>query len=135
VRIGPGYRQDVLNLLRRRVGLDELNGDSDGGDLAAVLDLFVGRRLLTSDAGTVEITHEALLTAWPQLRSWIDESRAELIVARRIIESARIWQDSGRDDGDLLRGGRLTMARDWSADPEQRAGLSAADRSRAKARM
>ncbi|HEX4258803.1 MAG TPA: helix-turn-helix domain-containing protein, partial [Streptosporangiaceae bacterium] len=121
---------------RRRVGLDELNGDregeSDGGgdgdDLAAVLDLFVARRLLTSDEGTVEITHEALLTAWPQLRGWIEESRAELIVARRIIESARIWLDSGRDDGDLLRGGRLTMARDWSADPEQRAGLSAAER-------
>jgi WD40 repeat protein/transcriptional regulator with XRE-family HTH domain len=121
---------------RRRVGLDELNGDhatsegqgSSGGDLAAVLDLFVARRLLTSDEGTVEITHEALLTAWPQLRGWIEESRAELIVARRIIESARIWLDSGRDDGDLLRGGRLTMARDWSADPEQRAGLSAAER-------
>jgi WD40 repeat protein/transcriptional regulator with XRE-family HTH domain len=115
---------------RRRVGLDELNGDSDsdGDDLAAVLDLFVARRLLTSDEGTVEITHEALLTAWPQLRGWIEESRAELIVARRIIESARIWLDSGRDDGDLLRGGRLAMARGWSADPERRAGLSAAER-------
>jgi WD40 repeat protein/transcriptional regulator with XRE-family HTH domain len=120
---------------RRRVRLDELNGDSDRdrdghtpGDLAAVLDLFVARRLLTSDQGTVEITHEALLTAWPQLRDWIGQSRAELIVARRIIESARIWLDSGRDDGDLLRGGRLTMARGWSADPERRAGLSAAER-------
>jgi WD40 repeat protein len=113
---------------RRRVALDELSAPDDNGDLTAVLDLFVERRLLTSDADTVEITHEALLTAWPQLRSWIDESRAELIVARRIIESARIWQDSGRDDGDLLRGGRLTMARDWSADPERRAGLSPAER-------
>jgi WD40 repeat protein/transcriptional regulator with XRE-family HTH domain len=124
---------------RRRVARDELSapdsssnstpGSSPGnGDLAAVLALFVERRLLTSDAGTVEITHEALLTAWPQLRSWIDESRAELIVARRIIESSRIWQDSGGDDGDLLRGGRLTMARDWSADPERRAGLSTAER-------
>ncbi|HEY2520685.1 MAG TPA: helix-turn-helix domain-containing protein [Streptosporangiaceae bacterium] len=148
----PGQRQAARRLFlrlvwvsddgadaRRRVALDELNGGGDAGgdghspgdqpgDLAAVLDLFVARRLLTSDEDTVEITHEALLTAWPQLRDWIDESRAELIVARRIIESARIWLDSGRDDGDLLRGGRLTMARDWSADPGRRPGLSAAER-------
>src|ERR1700759_4986799 len=112
---------------RRRVGRGELNGDHGGGgggggsrdrgDLAAGLDLFVARRLLTSDEDTVEITHEALLTAWPQLRGWIEESRAELIVARRIIESARIWLDSGRGHGDLLRGGRPAMARGWAAGP------------------
>jgi WD40 repeat protein/transcriptional regulator with XRE-family HTH domain len=92
----------------------ELGGTADQ-DLSAVLALFVDHRLITSDERTVEITHEALLTAWPQLRSWIDESRAELIIARRIAESAQIWQESGRDDADLLRGGRLAMARGWAA--------------------
>ncbi len=35
------------------------------GDLTAVLEAFAARRLLTLTADTVEITHEALLTAWP----------------------------------------------------------------------
>src|SRR6201999_1635373 len=101
---------------RRRVSLAEL-GEAEDDDLSAVLALFVDRRLITSDADTAEITHEALLTAWPALRSWIDEGRAELAIARRITESAQLWQDSGRDDADLMRGGRLAMARGWAAGP------------------
>jgi WD40 repeat protein/transcriptional regulator with XRE-family HTH domain len=101
---------------RRRVSLAEL-GEAEDDDLSAVLALFVDRRLITSDADTAEITHEALLTAWPALRSWIDEGRAELAIARRITEAAQLWQDSGRDDADLMRGGRLAMARGWAAGP------------------
>jgi WD40 repeat protein/transcriptional regulator with XRE-family HTH domain len=129
---------------RRRVPLadlassaTELGGAADD-DLSTVLALFVDHRLITSDEHTAEITHEALLTAWPQLRSWIDESRAELVIARRIAESAQLWQDAGRDDADLLRGGRLAMARGWAAEPastpaatavsaERRATLSATE--------
>ena len=130
---------------RRRVPLadlatahTELEGAADD-DLSTVLALFVDHRLITSDEHTAEITHEALLTAWPQLRSWIDESRAELVIARRIAESAQLWQDAGRDDADLLRGGRLAMARGWAAEPatstpaaaaasaERRATLSATE--------
>jgi WD40 repeat protein/transcriptional regulator with XRE-family HTH domain len=101
---------------RRRMPLAEL-GETAGDDLSTALALFVDRRLITSDEDTAEITHEALLTAWPQLRSWIDEGRAELVIARRIAESAQLWQDSGRDDADLMRGGRLAMARGWAAEP------------------
>jgi WD40 repeat protein/transcriptional regulator with XRE-family HTH domain len=102
---------------RRRVPLTDLGGTA-GDDLSTVLALFVDQRLITSDEHTAEITHEALLTAWPQLRSWIDEGRAELVIARRIAESAQLWRDAGRDDADLLRGGRLAMARSWAAEPE-----------------
>jgi WD40 repeat protein/transcriptional regulator with XRE-family HTH domain len=102
---------------RRRVPLAELGGVADD-DLSTVLALFVDWRLITSNENTAEITHEALLTAWPQLQSWIDEGRAELVIARRIAESAQLWQDSGRDDADLLRGGRLAMARGWAAGPD-----------------
>jgi WD40 repeat protein/transcriptional regulator with XRE-family HTH domain len=109
---------------RRRVPLAEL-GEAADDDLSTVLALFVDRRLITSDEDTAEITHEALLTAWPQLRSWIDEGRAELAIARRITEAAQLWQGSGRDDADLLRGGRLAMARGWAAGPESGAPAAA----------
>ncbi len=47
------------------------------------------RRLITVDTGTVEISQEALLTAWPQLRSWLDAARA--------------WRHTDRDDEMLYR--------------------------------
>ena len=33
---------------------------------------FVAERLITVDADAAQITHDALLTAWPRLRSWIE---------------------------------------------------------------
>ena len=49
--------------------------DGDGrpdGDAERVLATFVDERMITVDASTAQITHDALLTAWPRLRSWID---------------------------------------------------------------
>ena len=39
----------------------------------AVIEEFVSRRLLTIDAGHLEVTHEALLTGWPRLATWLEE--------------------------------------------------------------
>ena len=74
---------------RRRVERAELPGACVVGAVGEVLDLFVARRLLTVDEHAVEITHEALLTAWPRLRSWIDADRAGLAAHRRLTEAAR----------------------------------------------
>ena len=38
-----------------------------------LIELLVGARLVTSDEGVVEITHEALARAWPRLRGWLDD--------------------------------------------------------------
>jgi WD40 repeat protein len=110
---------------RRRLPLAEL---ADAPDEQGVLGTFVAHRLLTADDGTVEITHEALLTAWPELRGWIDSSRADLLIRRRITEAARDWAARGRDPGDLLRGGKLAMARSLATDPAKRAELTGAER-------
>ncbi len=81
-------------------------------------------RLITVDAGTAQISHDALLTAWPRLRSWIDAGRADLRTGRRIGDAARAWAESGRDAGALLRGSPLAVASDFAADPDNRASLS-----------
>ena len=62
-----------------------------------VLDRFVAERLITVDAETAQITHEALLTAWPLLRTWIDANREGLRVRRRLSDAARAWDEAGRD--------------------------------------
>ena len=90
----------------------------------AVLSRFVDQRLITVDADTARITHEALITAWPRLRTWIDGDREGLRTRRRITEAAQDWQEAGRDSAALLRGGPLVIAREWAADPANRASLT-----------
>jgi WD40 repeat protein len=94
---------------RRRVPLDELTDDR----AREVLGRFVDRRLVTADADGVEISHEALLRAWPRLRQWIDTDRSGHRLHHRLTEAARQWQDSGRDPDALYRGVRLEAALDW----------------------
>ena len=105
---------------RRRQSRAELTNDAD--PLADILERFIDERLISADADTVEISHEALLWAWPRLRTWIDASRADLLLEQQLTEAAREWERSGRDPSALLRGARLTAARAW-ADSARRTGL------------
>jgi WD40 repeat protein/transcriptional regulator with XRE-family HTH domain len=112
---------------RRRVPLAEL-AEFGSAELEAVVELFVQRRLLSADETHVEITHEALLRAWPRLVAWVDADRAGLRIHRQLTEAATAWQDSDRDDAALYRGTRLDLARDWAADPDHAARLNALER-------
>ncbi|MFF7446625.1 MULTISPECIES: helix-turn-helix domain-containing protein [unclassified Streptomyces] len=79
---------------------------------AHVVEALAGVRLLTLDGDTVEFAHEALLTAWPRLRGWIEEDRERLRVHRKVTEAARAWQELGRETGALYRGSRLAAAQE-----------------------
>jgi len=85
---------------------------------------FVDQRLITLDADTARITHEALITAWPRLRAWIDADREGLRARQRITEASQAWDEAGRDSAALLRGGLLVTARAWAADPVNRVSLA-----------
>ena len=102
-----------------------LSGDDDAED---VLDLFIDRRLITADTDEVEIAHEALLSAWPRLRGWIDADRTGGRVQRQLSDAAEIWRDSNRDAHTLYRGVRLASATDWADDAVHRAGLNVLER-------
>ncbi|WP_411152059.1 AAA family ATPase [Streptomyces sp. A30] len=78
------------------------------------LEALVRARLVTLDAETVEITHEALLTAWPRLRDWIDEGRGDHLLRQRLEEDGRAWEGSNRDTSLLYRGSRLEQAHTWA---------------------
>ena len=49
-----------------------------------IVQRMVNRRLLVSDAGRVEIAHEALLRSWEPLVEWIEEGKVELLQRRRV---------------------------------------------------
>ena len=110
---------------RAVVTLSELRAWTDGADVEQVMDRFVAERLITVDAHVAQITHDALLTAWPRLRSWIDASEADLRTRRRIIEAARNWQEAGREAAALWRGSQLAIAGEWIAGEARRASLGA----------
>jgi WD40 repeat protein/transcriptional regulator with XRE-family HTH domain len=82
------------------------------GGTGRVVEALAGARLLTLDGDTVEIAHEALLTAWPRLRGWIEEDRERLRVHRDLTEAAHAWQELGREEGALYRGSRLAAAQE-----------------------
>ncbi|MFF9045009.1 WD40 repeat domain-containing protein [Streptomyces parvulus] len=111
---------------RRPAAHTELDlGDPDG--TRAVLDRLVRARLLTLDDGTLELAHEALITAWPRLRGWIDAERDRLRVHRALSEAARTWTGLGRESAALYAGSRLAAARD-AFPPGRHGELTPAER-------
>ncbi|WP_327350514.1 nSTAND1 domain-containing NTPase [Streptomyces sp. NBC_01304] len=113
--ITPG---DGTQDTRRPIGRDELDfADPDG--LARVLAALSAARLVILDDDTVDLAHEALITAWPRLRGWIDEERERLRTRRDLTEAARTWHSLGRDPSALYRGSRLAGAEELLADPHQ----------------
>jgi len=119
IQVGSGARDTC-----RRMPVSQLVGHSV--QEAAVLQLLrpftdEGRRLLTlssSDLGSqserlVEITHEALLEQWKELRAWLDSGRHDCYLHDRISEAARLWHEQGRHDGRLWRSPDLELLRDY----------------------
>ncbi len=102
---------------RRRVIRSELITNEGSAD--AVLEQYGQYRLLTFDyepasrQPTVEIAHEALIRAWPQLRKWLNASRDDLRTQRRVAEAAEEWANSDYDVSFLARGTRLEQFKEW----------------------
>jgi formylglycine-generating enzyme required for sulfatase activity len=131
---------------RRRAQLSELRTSAEDDTVTGVVDDLAAARLLTVGEGPrgeacVEMAHEALIRGWPRLRDWIDEERAALRVHRRLADSAREWQENGRDRSLVYRGRRLAEALAYRKEPEvelnetERAFLAAGTRVRRTTRL
>ncbi|MBL7500891.1 caspase family protein [Frankia sp. CNm7] len=110
VRLSPDGRETTRRQRERAALFEELGGADSG---QAVLEAFAGAgaRLVTvgADGDTVELTHEALIRAWPRLRGWIQADRERLRTLQQITDAAATWDQEGRDPGGLYRGGRLAL--------------------------
>ena len=108
---------------KRRAAFREVA--SSGGDRGAIEDVITklaDARLVTTEGEAplardafVEVSHEALIQNWSQLRKWLDADRAGLRTHRRLTEAAQQWIRSGRDKSELHSGTRLAVAREWAA--------------------
>ena len=106
---------------------------AEAQDVEAVLEAFAAERLLTLAAGTVELSHEALLTAWPLLRdTWLADTHADRIVRSRLHTTAAEWARRSRDPSYLYSGSLLQAATDTAtrtgADPARHPPLSQTER-------
>jgi WD40 repeat protein/serine/threonine protein kinase/DNA-binding SARP family transcriptional activator len=106
---------------RRRVRRRELRRlEIEPTVLETILAQYGEHRLLTFDrealtrSPTVEVAHEALLTQWERLRSWVDERREDLLLQRRLVEAVQEWEESGRQADYLPRAGRLAQFESWA---------------------
>ncbi|MEU7868977.1 helix-turn-helix domain-containing protein [Dactylosporangium sp. NPDC049140] len=97
--------------------LAELAVDTaDAAGAEATLERFVRHRLVTAEDGTVRLSHEALLTAWPRLHGWLRAGRSGLVVRQQLAAAATTWQQERRDPSALYGGTRLSAAQDWAAE-------------------
>ena len=81
-----------------------------------VVTRLVRARLVTAEADTVEIAHEALARAWPRLQAWLDDDTAGQRILRHLSAAADGWVSLGRPDSELYRGARLEAAIEYRQD-------------------
>ena len=124
-RVDPGHRRMLRDLVlrlvspgtdgeavRTRVPRRLIASDADHDQL---IELLVEARLVTSDDGVLEITHEALARAWPRLRDWLDSDVEGQRTRHHLSGAADAWDILGRPDSELYRGVRLFRALEWKA--------------------
>ena len=110
--VAPGSQGEAVRtrVPRRLVGTDP--------EHERLIEMLVTARLVTSDDGALEITHEALTRAWPRLRGWLDDDVEGQRIRHHLSAAADAWEALGRPDSELYRGVRLARALDWSADKD-----------------
>ncbi|MDX2544210.1 hypothetical protein ACOT81_21580 [Streptomyces sp. WI04-05B] len=110
VRLGEDTQATRRRGTRRQLTAESTDPDKTEESLEAL----VRARLVTLDSESVEITHEALLHAWPRLRDWIEEDRGGNLLRQRLEDDSRSWEESKRDTSLLYRGSRLEQAHTWA---------------------
>jgi WD40 repeat protein len=99
----------------------ELLQVAGGAAAEPVIERLINARLLVamesaSGGGeSIEVVHEALLSAWPRLVRWRHDDAEGARLRDQLRVAARQWADRGRPRGLLWRGEALTEYRLWRA--------------------
>ncbi len=74
--------------------------------------------------GMIEVAHEALFSAWPELERWIDKRREALLRRPQVERDAERWDAEGRPDPRLYKPDILTETRDLLEEAELWSGMA-----------
>jgi eukaryotic-like serine/threonine-protein kinase len=121
-------RQLCQAVFRRLVTADGTRAIVDYDELVAIapaevpglIAALVAARLLVSStdqraSATVELVHESLITAWPQLRQWMEQGRDEAAFLAQLRQAAQQWEGRGKPPGLLWRGEMADEARRFAS--------------------
>jgi len=107
---------------RAIVDLDELAPLAPArAEVRGVVDQLVSARLLVSKSddhgagATVELVHESLISAWPQLRQWVEAGREHTAFLAQVRQAAQQWESRGCPPGLLWSGDAAGEARRFMA--------------------
>ena len=128
VQFGQG-RPDT----RRQLRFEDLRSEGDDdAPLERVLDVLAGSRLVTlSGSATpgatggshaeerVDLAHEALISGWPTMRTWLAERRDAEQARRRLEGHVATWEQHDRTAA-FLDDVQLREAERWLASPDAR---------------
>ena len=118
VQFGEG-RTDT----RRQQTAAQLAPGGEAGMFQETLEVLVNNRLLTQSGEEqgggkkVDISHEALITGWPTLQTWINERREQEKTRRRLEDKAQEWTRLGKSGG-LLDEVEVAEAEHWLHSPD-----------------
>jgi WD40 repeat protein len=115
---------------RKRQLIASLREREEASELEATLAVLVERRLVTMDDGlggaTIDLSHEALIAAWPRLRSWIESDRADEERKRALAAKVAEWNEvltRGVHDAKLLDAVEIMDAERYLSHTAARAGV------------
>ncbi|MBF6221745.1 trypsin-like peptidase domain-containing protein [Nocardia abscessus] len=133
-RLGPAVESTVRHILtglvhlgdeslgtpdsrQRRTVTSLCRNDSELSAITATVGLLADHRLVITTEDTVELIHDALLRDWGLLHEWLMADRRFLSWRQDMERQRDKWERSGppggRDEGLLLHGHDLQVARDF----------------------
>lgn len=111
---------------RRQQPAPELQTTADDpAQFEETLQHLVSCRLLTLNQDEkrkvrlVDLAHEALISGWPMLGAWLNETRIAEQTRRRLEAKSQEWQRLGQAAGGLLDVIELAEAESWLASPDR----------------
>jgi WD40 repeat protein len=104
--------------VRRRATRSEFDSEVEQRVLMQLIDenLLVSDRHPQAQEATVEIAHEALLSSWETLNSWITEHRRAIALRNRLNDDVTQWQVEKKED-ELWSGAKLLRMQELRKDP------------------
>ncbi|HEU4730389.1 MAG TPA: TIR domain-containing protein [Kofleriaceae bacterium] len=118
---------------RRQQRVRALRSAAEGElEFSRVLRRLIDDRLITvdgaqdADDALADLSHEVLITAWPQFHQWITRRRADELLRRRLEEKVGEWLERGRGAASLLDRVEILEAEQWmESEAAQELGYSA----------
>ena len=111
------------DFVRNRISREMLAYGANAPTIDSILRAFEDEKLLRRFASPesrqqdrFEVAHETLIAYWPQLSAWLAGARQGREMEAKLLSTARLWLDSGRDPGYLITGEALEQLRNFQTD-------------------